>query len=216
MNTRFWIRGCLLTLLTSIAACAPISAEKVAATARPVGQTGQAEHFWKADTEQQLDQQIDPIEAACLGSVGIVDCRMMRLSKAWPTATEYQTHCISSGPLKIVAQCLLEYDFWAKMGRKYYPSYRIRESWASFNLTDNPTWREWFVRRLMECDPKLNKGQEVGDACVGDRAKRDFGITYDATKGCYYDNPSLAFYCYWMAGFDVFVREQIKLLESGA
>ena len=109
---------------------------------------------------------------------------------------------------------MVEYDFWAKMGRKYYPSYRISEAWASFSLTKNPTWSEWFTSRLFECDPQMNKSQEAGDSCVGDRAKREFGITYDATKGCYYDSPSLASFCYWMAGFDAFVQEQSKMLEG--
>jgi hypothetical protein len=209
--------GVVLLLLSGlVAACAPIPVEKVAATARPAGHTAQAEHFWKIETAQRLKQRLDLIEAACEGSVESSNCRMVPFSTAWPNTTAYQTYCVPAGALQAVAQCLLEYEFWAKMGRMYYPSYRIRDEWATFNLPKNPTWIEWFTVRLFECDPKMNKGQEVGDACLGDRAKRDFAITYDATKGCYYDKPSLAVFCYWMAGFDAFVSEQINALEAGS
>lgn len=213
MKRRGWVSLCGAVSLL-VGACAPISAEKVAATARPSGDTGQEERFWQVKTEKQLVEQLSIIEAACADSTAARECALTRVSAALPTTTEYQVHCAKAGVLRAVTQCMLEYDFWAKMGRKYYPSYRIKDAWASFNLTDNPTWMEWFTRRLSECDPNMNKSQEVGDACIADRAKREFAIEYDATKRCYYDRPSLAVFCYWMAGFDKFVREQVAVLES--
>ena len=49
-----------------------------------------------------------------------------------------------------------------------------------------------------------------------DTAKRDFSVSYDATKGCYYNNSLLlATFCYWMAGFDLFALERIDTLAAG-
>jgi hypothetical protein len=204
-------RVLMMALVVLLAACAPISAEKVAATARPSGDTGESEQFWRTEARGQLSDALAGIDADCAAAK---DCIMARLATAWPGTVDYQKHCQLT-PAFVAAQCLIEYDFWATMGRKYYPSYRIRDAWASFNLTDNPTWREWATARIFECDPKMSKSQEFGDACLGDKAKRDLEIGYDATKGCYYDNPALASFCYWMAGFDVFAKEQIAMLKSG-
>lgn len=192
--------------------CAPVAPEKVAATARPSGDTGESEQFWRQQTRIDLEDALKAVDAACAAAK---ECVAARLAAAWPAAVQYQRYC-QPAPDLAVSQCVIEYAFWAEMGRKYYPSYAIRDAWASFNVTDNPIWREWYTKRLFECDPKMNKGQAIGDACVRDKAQRDFGIAEDATKGCIYSNPALASLCYWMAGFDIFAQKQINALKTGA
>ncbi len=197
-----------------LAGCAPISAEKVAATARPAAATATAEHFWTSETREGFESLVAKIEEGCSGAASALECGTGKLAAAWPSAAEYVPYCQAPTSLVERAKCLAEYDFWAQMGRKHYPSYRIREGWASYDLPKNPTWAEWYTRRLMECDPHLNKAQEVSEQCIADTAKREFGIAPDAIKGCYYTNPALKVFCYWMAAFDDYVEAKGKALEA--
>lgn len=201
-----------VALALLLAACAPIAPDKVAAKARPSGDTGEAEQFWRQQTRIDLEDALKTVDAACASAP---DCISARHAAAWPAAVQYQRYC-QPAPDLAVAQCMIEYAFWAEMGRMYSPSYAMRDAWASFNVTDNPIWREWYTKRLLECDPKMNKSQAIGDACVRDKAKLDFGIAEDATKGCTYSNPALASLCYWMAGFDIFAQKQINALKTGS
>lgn len=209
MKTGGWILAGAAFLL--VAACAPISTEKVAATARPTSASGRAERYWTSDMDRQMKDALAVVEAACSGAA---DCISTKLNAAWPATAQYQQHCQAT-TLKERAECLLEYGFWAKAGQKYNPRYAMEEGWASFDEPQNPTFRAWYANRLFACDPGMNKGQEFGDTCVRDAAKRDFSVPDDATKGCYYNDLSLASLCYWMAGFELYVQERFKALAEG-
>lgn len=205
-----FLSGAIMAL---VAACAPISKENVAATARPADATADNEHFWGMITRHKLRDALAAVEKSCSSAA---DCVSGKLAAAWPAAAQYQPYCQVGATLQARAECVLEYEFWAKAGQRFYPSYQLRDRWASFDLTDNPTFLEWHNDRFFTCNPTLNKSQDVVDTCMRDAAKRDFSVAHDATKGCYYDGLLLSTYCYWIAGFDLFVQQRVENLEAGA
>lgn len=201
-----------LGLATLIAACAPISTEKVAATARPTGKTADSEHFWDNKVRQDFAQAIETATAGCTAADNGV-CARAKLVAAWPSASAFANFC-SGATAVAVASCLVEYDYWAKMGQKFYPSYRIRDAWASFDLPNNPTYVEWFTKVNGTCDPNLNKSQDAFYSCVTATAKRDLSIAQDATNGCFYTGLPLSNFCYWMAAFNAYALDRLKALPG--
>jgi len=199
-----WLGAAIL-----LAACAPISAEKVAAGARPAGKTADTEHFWHTETKLAFTQGVEAATAGCDGEM----CIKEKLGAAWPTTSGYLGNC-QGATAYAIATCLVEYEFWAKMGQKFYPSYRIRDEWASSELPNNPTYVEWFTKVNSTCDPNLNKSQDAFYSCVAATAKRELGISKDATKGCFYTGLPLSNFCYWMAAFNALAEERMKALAG--
>lgn len=202
----------LVGLAVLVAACAPISTEKVAATARPAGGTAEAEHFWNANTKSAFSKGIEAVAAECGAGTEAIACLQEKLAVTWPTAAAYRPYCSQGKSAFVVASCMVEYDFWARMGQKFYPSYRISNEWANFNLPKNPTFVEWFTRASIKCDPNMNKSQDVFYACAADTAKRDLGVEKEA--GCYYSQPDLENFCYWIAAFNGHVEDRLKSLPG--